>query len=66
MTCIKGSNCCCSGTYNGCPYYIDLHVENAKKAGVTKEQLEESIFVAIKGGISNCSSINGLNAYKEV
>lgn len=29
-----------------CPYCIDTHVKNAKKAGATKEEVAEAIFVA--------------------
>ncbi|MRH45163.1 alkylhydroperoxidase [Aquibacillus halophilus] len=49
----------------GCPYCIDLHVGNAKKAGITKEQLAESIFVAtaLKAGSSIAHGVNALNTY---
>lgn len=30
----------------GCPYCIDTHVKNAKKAGASKEEISEAIFVA--------------------
>jgi len=30
----------------GCPYCIDSHVKNAKKAGATKEEVAEAVFVA--------------------
>ena len=49
----------------GCPYCINLHVGNAKKAGVTKEQLSESILVAtaLKAGSAIAHGVNALNAY---
>ena len=49
----------------GCPYCIELHVENAKAAGVTKEQLAETIFVAsaLNAGSAFAHSINVLNAW---
>ncbi|MBM7572493.1 carboxymuconolactone decarboxylase family protein [Aquibacillus albus] len=51
----------------GCPYCIDLHVGNAKKAGVSKEQLSESIFVAtaLKAGSAIAHGVNALNTYDE-
>lgn len=51
----------------GCPYCIDLHVGNAKKAGITKEELAESIFVAtaLKAGSAIAHGVNALNAYDE-
>lgn len=30
----------------GCPYCIDTHVKNAKKAGASKEEVAEAVFVA--------------------
>lgn len=50
----------------GCPYCIELHVENAKAAGVTKEQLAETIFVAsaLNAGSAFAHSINVLNAWQ--
>lgn len=49
----------------GCPYCIDIHTKGAKKAGVTKEELAESIFVAtaLKAGSAIAHSVNALNAY---
>jgi AhpD family alkylhydroperoxidase len=49
----------------GCPYCIDIHTKAAKKAGVTKEELVESIFVAtaLKAGSALAHSVNALNAF---
>lgn len=49
----------------GCPYCIDIHTKGAKEAGVTKEELAESIFVAtaLKAGSAIAHSVNALNAY---
>lgn len=49
----------------GCPYCIDIHTKAAKKAGVSKEELAESIFVAtaLKAGSALAHSVNALNAY---
>lgn len=49
----------------GCPYCIDIHTKGAKKAGVTKEELAESISVAtaLKAGSAIAHSVNALNAY---
>lgn len=49
----------------GCPYCIDIHTKGAKKAGVTKEEIAESIFVAtaLKAGSAIAHSVNALNAY---
>lgn len=49
----------------GCPYCIELHVANAKAAGVTREQLAETIFVAsaLNAGSAFAHSINVLNAW---
>ncbi|GGN61975.1 carboxymuconolactone decarboxylase family protein [Oceanobacillus indicireducens] len=51
----------------GCPYCIDIHTKGAKKAGVTKEELAESIFVAtaLKAGSAIAHSVNALNAYDD-
>lgn len=51
----------------GCPYCIDIHTKGAKKSGVTKEELAESIFVAtaLKAGSAIAHSVNALNAYDE-
>lgn len=50
----------------GCPYCIELHVASAKAAGVTKEQLAETIFVAsaLNAGSAFAHSINVLNAWQ--
>jgi AhpD family alkylhydroperoxidase len=29
-----------------CPYCLDVHTRNAKKAGATKEELSETVFIA--------------------
>lgn len=49
----------------GCPYCIDIHTKSAKKLGVTKEELAESIFVAtaLKAGSAIAHSVNALNSY---
>ncbi len=49
----------------GCPYCVVIHTKGAKKAGVTKEELAESIFVAtlLKAGSAIAYSVNALNAY---
>ena len=51
----------------GCPYCIDLHVKAAKKAGVSLEEISESIFVAValKAGSAFAHSVNALQAYGE-
>jgi AhpD family alkylhydroperoxidase len=51
----------------GCPYCIDSHTKNAKKLGVTLEELAESIFVAtaLKAGSAYAHSINALIAYED-
>lgn len=51
----------------GCAYCIDIHTKNAKKLGITKEELVESIFVAtaLKAGSALAHGINALNAYDE-
>lgn len=41
----------------GCPYCIDTHVKNAKKAGATKEEVAETIFIA--------SALNAGSAYTQ-
>src|SRR5690625_2445792 len=52
----------------GCAYCIDLHVTAVKKAGATKEEVAEAIFVAIalKAGSAFAHGINGLNSFDEV
>lgn len=49
----------------GCPYCIDIHTKAARKAGVSKEELAESIFVAtaLKAGSALAHGVNALNAY---
>jgi len=49
----------------GCPYCIDSHTKNAKKLGVSIEELAETIFVAtaLKAGSVSAHSVNSLNAY---
>ncbi|GGF22125.1 hypothetical protein GCM10010954_21230 [Halobacillus andaensis] len=49
----------------GCPYCIDVHVNNAKDQNVTKEEMSESIFVAtaLKAGSAAAHGVNALNAY---
>jgi AhpD family alkylhydroperoxidase len=51
----------------GCPYCIDVHTKGAKKQGVTKEELAESIFVAtaLKAGSAIAHSVNALNSFDE-
>ena len=48
-----------------CAYCIDIHTNGAKKAGVTKEELAEAIFVAsaLNAGSAYAHSINALNTY---
>lgn len=50
----------------GCPYCIDLHVKAAKKAGVSLEEISESIFVAValKAGSAFAHSVNAFKAYE--
>lgn len=52
----------------GCPYCIDLHVNNAKKTDSSKEEVAEAIFVAtaLKAGSALAHGVNGLNAYDEI
>lgn len=52
----------------GCPYCISLHVQSAKKLGVSKEEIAESILVAtaLKAGSALAHGVNALNAYDEV
>ncbi|GAA0486212.1 hypothetical protein GCM10008986_09470 [Salinibacillus aidingensis] len=49
----------------GCAYCIDLHTQNAKKAGADLEEISEAIFVAValKAGSAIAHSVNALNAY---
>ena len=52
----------------GCPYCISLHVQGAKKLGVSKEEMAESIMVAtaLKAGSALAHGVNALNAYDQV
>lgn len=54
-----------SATTTGCAYCIDIHTNAAKKAGATKEQLAEAIFVAtaLKAGSAFAHSANAIRAY---
>ncbi|MFD1708824.1 carboxymuconolactone decarboxylase family protein [Siminovitchia sediminis] len=49
----------------GCPYCIDIHVNGAKKAGATLEEVTEAIFVAValKAGSAFAHGVNALQAY---
>ena len=49
----------------GCPYCIDIHVNNAKKLDVSKEELAEAIMVAtgLKAGSAMAHGVNALQAY---
>lgn len=49
----------------GCPYCIEIHTKNAKKLGISREELAEAIFVAtaLKAGSALAHSVNALNAY---
>ncbi|MFD3448339.1 carboxymuconolactone decarboxylase family protein [Microbacteriaceae bacterium 4G12] len=51
----------------GCPYCIDLHTKAAQKAGASKGQMAEAIFVAtaLKAGSALAHGVNALNAYEE-
>lgn len=51
----------------GCPYCIDVHVKNAKKLQMTKEEMAETILVAtaLKAGSAMAHGVNALNAYDE-
>jgi AhpD family alkylhydroperoxidase len=51
----------------GCSYCIDVHTKGAKKQGVSKEELAESIFVAsaLKAGSAAAHAVNALNAYDD-
>lgn len=52
----------------GCPYCISLHVQGAKKLGVSKEEVAESIMIAtaLKAGSALAHGVNALNAYDQV
>ncbi|MGM1021977.1 MAG: carboxymuconolactone decarboxylase family protein [Bacillota bacterium] len=49
----------------GCPYCIEVHVKQAKKLGVSKEEMAEAIMVAtaLKAGSAMAHGVNALNAY---
>ncbi|WP_173915498.1 carboxymuconolactone decarboxylase family protein [Halobacillus sp. Marseille-Q1614] len=51
----------------GCPYCIEVHVKNAKKQEVSKEEMSESILVAtaLKAGSAIAHAGNALNTYDE-
>lgn len=51
----------------GCPYCIEVHTKNAKKLGVTLEEIAECIFIAtaLKAGSALAHSVNALNAYDD-
>ncbi|MEW9673769.1 carboxymuconolactone decarboxylase family protein [Ammoniphilus sp. 3BR4] len=50
----------------GCPYSIDFHTKEAKKAGAILEEIAEAIFVstALKAVSAIYHSVNALNAYE--
>ncbi|MBS4209866.1 carboxymuconolactone decarboxylase family protein [Bacillus sp. FJAT-50079] len=49
----------------GCPYCIDLHVTEVKKAEASKEEVAEAIFVAtaLKAGSALAHGVNALNSF---
>lgn len=49
----------------GCPYCIDSHVKNAKKAGATKEELAETVFIAsaLNAGSAFTKSVTPLKTF---
>jgi len=49
----------------GCPYCIEVHVNNLKKKEATKEEMAEAIMVAtaLKAGSALAHGVNALNAY---
>lgn len=49
----------------GCPFCIEDHVKRAKKYGVTKEEMAESIMVAtaLKAASAMDNGVNALNSY---
>lgn len=49
----------------GCPYCIDIHVNNAKKLEASKEEMSEAIMVAtaLKAGSAMAHGVNALQAY---
>ena len=50
-----------------CSYCIDIHVNNAKKPGVSKEELAETIMVAadLRAESVMAHGVNALNTYDE-
>lgn len=50
----------------GCPYCIDLHTTNAKRAGASIEEISESIFVAtaLKAGAAIAHGVNALQSFE--
>ncbi|WP_020006950.1 carboxymuconolactone decarboxylase family protein [Salinicoccus albus] len=54
-----------SAHVTGCPYCIDIHVNNAKKLEVSKEEISEAIMVAaaLKAGSAMAHGVNALQAY---
>ncbi|VEF47568.1 alkylhydroperoxidase like protein [Bacillus freudenreichii] len=49
----------------GCAYCIEIHVNDVKKAGASKEEVAEAIFVAtaLKAGSALAHGVNALNAF---
>ncbi|WP_096199467.1 carboxymuconolactone decarboxylase family protein [Bacillus sp. FJAT-45350] len=49
----------------GCPYCIDIHVNQFKDAGGTQEEMSEALFVAtaMKAGSALAHGVNALNAF---
>src|SRR5690625_1014808 len=49
----------------GCAYCIDIHANDVKKAGASKEEVSEAIFVAtaLKAGSAFAHGVNALNAF---
>src|SRR5690625_5276639 len=51
----------------GCAYCIDIHVKEVKKAGASREEVSEAIFVAtaLKAGSAFAHGVNALNAFDD-
>ncbi|GAK09651.1 carboxymuconolactone decarboxylase family protein [Geomicrobium sp. JCM 19038] len=51
----------------GCPYCIELHVNQVKQKGATKGEMAEAVMVAtaLKAGSAIAHSVNALNAYDD-
>ncbi|WP_096439108.1 carboxymuconolactone decarboxylase family protein [Alteribacter populi] len=49
----------------GCPYCIEVHIENVKKQEASKEEVTEAIMVAtaLKAGSAIAHGVNALNSY---